>query len=66
MMRVNGKPLETTPEHLVDVLAEQGFQKETRGIAVAINGTVVPRSMWSETRLSDGDDIEIVKIMQGG
>ncbi len=65
-MRVNGKPLAKAPEHLVDVLAEQGFQTETRGIAVAINGTVVPRSMWSETRLSDGDDIEIVKIMQGG
>ena len=66
MMLVNGKPLTTSPEHLVDLLGQQGFQKETRGIAVAINGTVVPRSMWAETRLSDGDDIEIVKIMQGG
>ena len=66
MMRVNGKPTATTPEHLLDLLAEQGFQKETRGIAVAINGTMVPRSVWAETRLSDGDEIEIVKIMQGG
>jgi sulfur carrier protein len=66
MMRVNGKPVATAPERLVDLLAEQGFQKETRGIAVAINGTVVPRSMWVETRLSDGDDVEIVNIMQGG
>jgi sulfur carrier protein len=66
MMRVNGKPMETVPEHLVDLLVEQGFQKETRGIAVAVNNTVVPRSMWAETRLLDGDDIEIVKIMQGG
>jgi sulfur carrier protein len=66
MMRVNGKPTATTTEHLLDLLVEQGFQKETRGIAVAINGTVVPRSAWAETRLSDGDDIEIVKIMQGG
>jgi sulfur carrier protein len=65
-MRVNGKSTAIVHEHLVDLLAEQGFQKEARGIAVAINGTVVPRSLWAETRLSDGDDIEIVKIMQGG
>lgn len=66
MMRINGKPTTTGPERLVDLLVEQGYQKETRGIAVAINGTVVPRSQWAETRLSDGDDVEIVKIMQGG
>jgi len=80
MMRVNGKSLTTGPERLLDLLAELGFgakgaegqmsnqgvQQETRGIAVAINGTVVPRSQWAATRLSDGDDVEIVKIMQGG
>lgn len=66
MMRVNGKPMTAGLERLVELLAEQGFQQETRGIAVAINGTVVPRSQWADTRLSDGDDVEIVKIMQGG
>lgn len=66
MIRVNGKALESSPERVLDLLIEQGFQQDTRGIAVAINGTVLPRSQWSETRLADGDDIEIVKIMQGG
>lgn len=66
MMRLNGKPLTSAPERLVDLLAAQGFQMETRGIAVAINGSVVPRSKWAETMLSGEDDIEIVKIMQGG
>lgn len=66
MIRVNGKPMETGPECLLDLLETQGFYEETRGIAVAINGTVVPRSSWSQTRLADGDDVEIVKIMQGG
>jgi sulfur carrier protein len=66
MIRVNGKPLESCPEHLVELLAVQGFTQETKGIAVAINGTVIPRSMWADARLSDGDEIEIVKIMQGG
>lgn len=66
MIRFNGKPRETHPESLLELLAEQGLSQETKGIAVAINGSVVPRSSWSETRLSNGDDIEIVKIMQGG
>lgn len=66
MIRFNGKPREKNPEFLLDLLTEQGFGQETKGIAIAINGSVVPRSSWNETRISDGDDIEIVKIMQGG
>jgi sulfur carrier protein len=36
------------------------------GIAVAVNGAVVPRSQWNERRIEDGDDIEIVRAVQGG
>ena len=65
-MRVNGKPSATNHTRLLDLLAEQGFLPDAKGIAVAINGTVVPRSKWPETSLSETDEIEIVKIMQGG
>jgi sulfur carrier protein len=66
MIRLNGKPQESAHGRLLDLLAEQGISPDTRGVAVAQNGTVVPRSRWAETALADGDDIEIVKIMQGG
>lgn len=36
------------------------------GIAVALNGTVVPRSEWDACRLRDGDVVEIVTAVQGG
>lgn len=36
------------------------------GVAVAINGAVVPRSQWSTTVLQPGDRIEIVGAVQGG
>ena len=36
------------------------------GIAVAVNGAVVPRGRWAAVRLVAGDDIEIVKVLQGG
>jgi thiamine biosynthesis protein ThiS len=36
------------------------------GIAVAVNGTVVPRDRWATTILRDGDDIEVLTAVQGG
>jgi sulfur carrier protein len=37
-----------------------------RGVAVAVDGEVVTRSRWSETRLRDGARIEVVSAIQGG
>jgi len=39
---------------------------ETRGLAVAVNGTVVPRARHATTAVTDGDVIEIVTAVQGG
>ena len=36
------------------------------GIAVALNGEVVPRGSWPDTRLADGDRVDVVTAMQGG
>ena len=36
------------------------------GIAVAVNGEVVPRNTWAQKEVQDGDDIEIVRAVQGG
>ena len=37
-----------------------------RGVAVAVNGEVVPRSAWAGTDLSDGDRVEVLTAAQGG
>lgn len=37
-----------------------------RGVAVAVNGTVVPRSTWAEVALADGDTVEVLTAAQGG
>ncbi|GAA1601096.1 sulfur carrier protein ThiS [Actinoplanes couchii] len=37
-----------------------------RGVAVAVNGTVVPRSTWAEVDLADGDRVEVLTAAQGG
>jgi sulfur carrier protein len=37
-----------------------------RGVAVAVNGTVVPRSRWAEVALTEGDNVEVLTAAQGG
>ena len=44
----------------------QSSDSRARGVAVAVNGQVVPRRAWDRTRLEAGDEIEIVKLFAGG
>ncbi|MBQ0904882.1 sulfur carrier protein ThiS [Micromonospora sp. U21] len=39
---------------------------QQRGVAVAVNGEVVPRTSWSTTALRDGDRVEVLTAAQGG
>ncbi|MEU5908335.1 sulfur carrier protein ThiS [Micromonospora sp. NPDC047527] len=39
---------------------------EQRGVAVAVNGEVVPRAGWPATVLRDGDRVEVLTAAQGG
>ena len=37
-----------------------------KGFAMALNGALIRRERWTDTMLSDGDRVEIVRAMQGG
>jgi sulfur carrier protein len=37
-----------------------------RGVAVAVDGQVVPRGDWASTRVSDGQQVEVLRAVQGG
>jgi sulfur carrier protein len=39
---------------------------QVRGVAVAVNGEVVPRAGWPATALRDGDRVEVLTAAQGG
>ena len=47
-------------------LALLGVEPGTRGVAVALDGAVVPRGAWAETALADGQRIEVLTAVQGG
>jgi sulfur carrier protein len=37
-----------------------------RGVAVAVDGEVLPRSAWAATALADGQHVEVLRAVQGG
>jgi sulfur carrier protein len=51
---------------LADAVVALPGTPEGRGIAAALDGEVVPRGRWSETKLSEGARVELVVAVQGG
>jgi sulfur carrier protein len=39
---------------------------EPKGVAAAVNETIVPKQKWEETMINENDEIEIVHAVQGG
>lgn len=65
-IRLNGLHQTVAATTVTELLAGLGVDPERRGLAVAINGEVVPRRAWTERRLAAADDVEIVRPLQGG
>jgi sulfur carrier protein len=67
IIHVNGKPREVAaPVRLLDVLDLPAGATTPRGIAVAVDGQVIPRSQHANTELREGARVEIVTAVQGG
>ncbi len=65
MITVNGEKWHAHPGMTVaDVVAR--LTGEPRGIAVALDGAVVPRARWAATEVADDAQIEVLTAVQGG
>ncbi|HEX2097018.1 MAG TPA: sulfur carrier protein ThiS [Solirubrobacterales bacterium] len=51
---------------LADAVRESGAEAGARGVAVALDGEVVPRSQWETTPLAGGQAVEVLAAIQGG
>lgn len=49
---------------LTDILQDNGFN--LRLIAVEYNGEILHRQFWSDTKIQQGDRLEVVTIVGGG
>jgi sulfur carrier protein len=65
IVTVNGQERAVPAAATVATLVE-GLSAPSRGVAVAIDGEVVPRTEWPRTTLQDGARIEVVAAIQGG
>jgi sulfur carrier protein len=51
---------------VVQMLRQLGIDPDTSGIAVAINDHVVSQTDWDMRLLAPGDQVEVVRAVQGG
>ncbi|HYH48644.1 MAG TPA: sulfur carrier protein ThiS [Acidimicrobiia bacterium] len=66
-LSVNGAPVTLpSPATVAALVADMTDGANGRGIAVALNGEVVPRSAWDSTDLRPGDRVEVLTAAQGG
>lgn len=61
---VNGERKDVAADSLGTLLTE--LEYDGGHFVVAVNYDVVPRARWTQTTLSNGDQIEIVTMRQGG
>ncbi|MGH2719694.1 MAG: sulfur carrier protein ThiS, partial [Actinomycetota bacterium] len=65
-LEVNGVAIEVpSGRSIVEVLAAAGLD-DLRGMAVAVDGEVIPRSAWASALPAEGQRLEIVRAVQGG
>ncbi|CAL9315179.1 sulfur carrier protein ThiS [Streptomyces rubradiris] len=62
---VNGEPRRVAPGTALDALVRT-LTAAPRGVAAAVNETVVPRAQWATTALAEGDRVEVLTAVQGG
>jgi len=63
-LTINGES-RTASAGTLSALVEQLGMKPDR-VAVELNREIVPRDRWPQTRLNEGDQLEIVHFVGGG
>ena len=61
-IELNGQSIQVDPDATIATIVEP----DASGVAVAIDGEVVPKSKWGQTPLSEGQRVEVVGAIQGG
>jgi sulfur carrier protein len=67
IVHVNGEPVQLSEGATVAAVLERlEVQRPRRGLAVAIDAEVVPRSEWDIRTLAEGERVEVLTAIQGG
>jgi sulfur carrier protein len=67
VLSVNGEPVEVRAgATIADIVTALTDGEDPKGVAVAVDRAVVPRSEWSTTPARAGSLIEVVSAVAGG
>jgi sulfur carrier protein len=61
---LNDEEYDFTGETLIDLITT--LNKPVKGLAVAINRTIVPKHSWPETVITERAEVMIFEIIAGG
>lgn len=64
MVKINGESFDIAGKTIGEYLDTTNYDKKR--IAVEKNGDIVPKTMYDETLINDGDSIEVVSFVGGG
>lgn len=62
---INAEPRDVTPDMTLAEMVEM-LQLDARKVAMEVNLSIIPRSLYAQTRLAEGDKVEIVQFIGGG
>jgi sulfur carrier protein len=65
IVSVNGERREVDAGTTLDQIVAE-LTDAPRGVAAALNESVVPRGSWPGAELQDGDRVEVLMAVQGG
>ena len=63
-LTINGQEQDFSAITLAQLVEQLGMKQDR--VAVELNRNIVPREQWTETRLAEGDQLEIVHFVGGG
>jgi thiazole synthase len=65
-IELNGEPHELPEGATLADAASVAGAEDARGVAIALDGEVAPRSEWASVPLAEGSKVEILAAIQGG
>ena len=66
VITLNGERRELGEAATIETAVRAIGAPDGRGVAVALDGEVIPRGEWATTEVSDGQQVEILHAVQGG
>jgi sulfur carrier protein len=66
VVTINGERRELGERVTIEAAVRAAGAPDGRGVAVALDGEVVPRGEWASTEVRDGQQVEVLRAVQGG